>query len=100
MLIVSQNQLRILEVKELIVIKKGSPTNTEIEIRPIDSNLALGTYSSENQVKEVIDEYISARKRLYKLEHAKELLSPEEIEKIIEKDFIFRFPRDRMGKIL
>ena len=95
MLVISQNQLRLCNVNEIILQIKGSPTEQEVKIKPLDSNLDLATYYSKDEALKVFNNFISAQKRLYKLEHAKELLSPAEIENIIQNDYLFQFPEEK-----
>ncbi len=98
MLLVSQNKTRTIKDTELIMIIKGSPQNQEIEIRPLDSNLALASYYSKNEASEVMNRYYAAKKNIYKLEIAKELLTKDEIKKIIDEDYIFIFPEGKIPR--
>lgn len=96
MLVISQNQLRIVDVNELIIEILGSPNSQEVKIKPLDSNLALATYYSKDEGLKVLHDFITAKRNLYKIEHAKELLSPEEIKKIINNDYLFKFPEEKI----
>ena len=95
MLVVSQNKLKLVDVNQIILHIKGTPHSQEVEIRELDSPVSLTTYYSKSRAEKVLDEFINARKRLYKLEHAKELLSPNEIESIIKNDYLFTFPEEK-----
>lgn len=95
MLVISQNQLRIVDVNELIIEILGSPNSQEVKIKPLDSNLALATYYSKDEGLKVLQDFIAAKRNLYKIEQAKELLSPEEIKKIIDNDYLFQFPEEK-----
>ena len=92
MLVIPQNELRVIEINELILVIKGGQYDQEVEIRPIDSCMPLATYYNKKRAIEVLRDFVAARKRVYKLEHAKDLLSPEEINTIIDKDYVFVFP--------
>ena len=82
-------------MNEVILRIEGSQTNQEIKIIPLDSNIPLATYYSKEEGISVFDKFIQARRNIYKLEHAKELLTPEEIERIIKNDYLFQFPEEK-----
>ena len=42
----------------------------------------------------VFNDFLQAKQRLFTLKYAKEILTTDEIELIIQKDFIFVFPED------
>lgn len=95
MLVLSQNKLKIVDVNQLILVIKGSPHSQEVEIKELDSPISLATYYSKERAEKVFEDFVNARKRLYKLEHAKDLLSPNEIESIIKNDYLFVFPEEK-----
>lgn len=95
MFLISQNKLRIIKDTELILIIKGSPQNQEIDIKPLDSNISLATYYSKQEALNVMKQYYEAKKNNYKFMYAKELLTPLEIQQIIDNDYIFTFPEGK-----
>ncbi len=82
-------------VDEVILRIEGTQTNQEIKIIPLDSSIPLATYYSKEEGINVFNKFIQARRNIYKLEHAKELLTSEEIEQIINNDFLFQFPEEK-----
>ena len=92
MLAIAQNELRVIEINEVILVVKGGPYDQEIEIRPIDSVTPIAIYNNKNRALDVLKQYLKAKKRVYKLENAKDLLTDTEINEIIENDYIFQFP--------
>lgn len=94
MLVLTQNHLRMLNVEEVILQIKGSPTNQEVEIKDINSPVSLATYYSKDLAQKVFNDFLLARQRLFALMYAKEILTSDEIQEIVKKDFIFVFPED------
>ena len=94
MLVVSQNKLKLVDVNQLILHISGTPTNQEVSIKELDSPVVLATYYNKQTALNVFKQFIDARKRIYKLEHAPELLSENEKTLIIQNDYCFTFPEE------
>lgn len=87
MLVMSDTKRRIKDVNELIIV----PTLDLWDLKPIDSNIALGTYNTLERAQEVLMDYAKAYSENFILKNCSSILSEEEIKKYLNS-VIYIFP--------
>lgn len=87
MLAMSDTKRRIRDVNELIIV----PALDLWDIKPIDSNIALGTYNTLERAQEVLMDYTKAYRENFILKNCSSSLSEEELKKY-SNSIIYIFP--------
>lgn len=87
MIVLSDTKKRIRNVEELVIVQSSGVW----EIRSLDSNFSLGTYSTLFRAQEILFDYLKMYRQNFLLKYCSEKLTSEEFEEYSKK-IVFVFP--------